>query len=278
MVKIKLKNDFDLEATISCGQIFRFEKQIDGSYDAILNDRVINVKQDNDYLYVSSNNEDDLIDVVTKYLDLETDYNKINEQIKKMDKNITSAVDFSKGLTMIKQDPFEASMAYIISANNGVPQITSALNNIAKRYGRKVLFNNKEFYLFPKYTDLKNVSVDDYRNCKVGFRDKYLKSFVDKINNNELDLNKYYKMNTKDALEDLQKNNGIGPKVASCILLFAYQKYDVFPVDTWVKKVMKQTYGIEGENKIREFAKRTYGKYSGLAIQYMFNYGRNNHS
>ena len=278
MIKIKLVNDFDLESTISCGQIFRFEKQNDNSYNAILSDRVVNIKQSGNYLYVSSNDENDLENVITNYLDLKTDYKTINDKIKKMDKNIVSAVEFSKGLTMIKQDPFEASMAYIISANNGVPQITAALNNIATAYGKKIMFNNKDFYLFPKPIDLKGVSTDEYRNCKVGFRDKYLKEFVDKINNNKLDLNKYYDMNTSDALDDLQKNNGIGPKVASCILLFAYQKYDVFPVDTWVKKVMKQTYGIEGEANIRKFAKETYGKYSGLAIQYMFNYGRNKRS
>ena len=82
-------------------------------------------------------------------------------------------------------------------------------------------------------------------------------------------------MDTKDALDKLMENIGIGPKVASCILLFAYQKYDVFPVDTWVKKVMKTKYNIEGEKNIRSFASITYGKYSGIAIQYLFNYGRN---
>ena len=72
------------------------------------------------------------------------------------------------------------------------------------------------------------------------------------------------------------ENNGIGPKVASCILLFAYQKYDVFPVDTWVKKIMKTSYNIEGEKNIRNFASKTYGEYSAIAIQYLFNYSRNN--
>ena len=71
------------------------------------------------------------------------------------------------------------------------------------------------------------------------------------------------------------ENIGIGPKVASCILLFAYQKYDVFPIDTWVKKHMKTNYGIQGEKNIRDFAIKTYGKYSGIAIQYLFNYSRN---
>ena len=129
--------------------------------------------------------------------------------------------------------------------------------------------------MFPSYEDLKDVSLEEFRNCKVGFRDKYLKSMIEKLNNNEFNLDLLYELDTKSALEKLMENAGIGPKVASCILLFAYQKYDVFPIDTWVKKIMKKDYNIEGENKIRQFAIETYGKYSGIAIQYLFNYSRN---
>lgn len=275
MIKIKIEKTFKLEDTITCGQIFRFFKMEDGSFDIILKDRVINVYEKNNYLYVSSNNEDDLKSVVMNYFDLDNDYDKINEYLLKQDKKLDDAINFSKGLMMIKQDPFETIMEYIISANNSVPSIASALNNIALKYGKKVIFNDKEYYLFPQYKDLKDVKENDLRECKVGFRDKYLKAMIDKLNNNELDLDSFYNMDTKEALDKLMENIGIGPKVASCILLFAYQKYDVFPVDTWVKKVMKKEYNIEGEKNIRAFASITYGKYSGIAIQYLFNYGRN---
>ena len=275
MIKIKIEKPFKLEDTITCGQIFRFFKMEDGSFDIILKDRVINVYEKNNYLYVSSNNEDDLKSVVMNYFDLDNDYSKINEYLLKQDKKLDDAINFSKGLMMIKQDPFETIMEYIISANNSVPSIASALNNIALKYGKKVIFNDKEYYLFPQYKDLKDVKESDLRECKVGFRDKYLKAMIDKLNNNELDLDSFYNMDTKEALNKLMENIGIGPKVASCILLFAYQKYDVFPVDTWVKKVMKTKYNIEGEKNIRAFASITYGKYSGIAIQYLFNYGRN---
>ena len=275
MIKIKIEKPFKLEDTITCGQIFRFFKMEDGSFDIILKDRVINVYEKNNYLYVSSNNEDDLKSVVMNYFDLDNDYSKMNEYLLKQDKKLDDAINFSKGLMMIKQDPFETIMEYIISANNSVPSIASALNNIALKYGKKVIFNDKEYYLFPQYKDLKDVEENDLRECKVGFRDKYLKAMIDKLNNNELDLDSFYSMDTKEALDKLMENIGIGPKVASCILLFAYQKYDVFPVDTWVKKVMKTKYNIEGEKNIRAFASITYGKYSGIAIQYLFNYGRN---
>ena len=275
MIKIRLKNDFNLHDTVTCGQIFRFYQMEDNSYDIILTDRVINVSIDKDYLIVNSNNDDKLKQVVIDYFDLDNDYSFINNELIKKDKKIKDAVMFSSGLKMIKQDPFETIIEYIISANNGVKQISNAMDLIAQNYGKKVLFGNKEYYLFPNSNDLKDVSIEEFRNCKVGFRDKYIKSIIDKINNGELNLNEFYDAETELSLSKLMENSGIGPKVASCILLFAYQKYDVFPVDTWVKKVMKNNYDIIGESNIRKFAKDTYGKYSGLAIQYMFNYGRN---
>lgn len=275
MIKIKIEKPFKLNDTVTCGQIFRFFPQEDGSFDIVLKDRVINVYEKDNYLCVSSNNEESLEEIVKNYFDLNNDYSIMNEFLIKQDNKLTNAVEFSNGLMIIKQDPFETVMSYIISANNGVPQIASALNNIAKKYGKKITFNNKEYFLFPQYKDLSSVTEEELRDCKVGFRDKYLKAMIDKLNNNEIDLEEFYNMDTKSALDKLMENVGIGPKVASCILLFAYQKYDVFPIDTWVKKVMKNDYEIEGEKNIRDFATKTYGKYSGIAIQYLFNYGRN---
>ena len=276
MIKIKLKKAFNLDSTVTCGQIFRFIKREDSSYDIVLKDRVINVYRKEEFLYVSSNVEDNLKSVVEDYFDLNNDYDTMNEILIKSDKKLENAINFSKGLMMIRQDPFETIIEYIISANNGVNQISNALNLIAEKYGKRVEFNNNTYYLFPQYKDLKDINEEDLRLCKVGFRDKYLKLIIDRINNGELKLDEFYNLNTKDALAKLMENNGIGPKVASCILLFAYQKYDVFPVDTWVKKIMKSSYNIEGEKNIRTFASNTYGKYSAIAIQYLFNYSRNN--
>ena len=262
---IKIKNDFDLDNTITCGQIFRFEKH-DNEYIVILKDRVISLKIDGEYILIDSNKQDNLEEVVKDYLDLDTDYNKIIEEINKKDKKINC----NKGLKMIHQYPLETIISYIISQNNRVPSITKSLNLISQ-YGEKVIFKNKTYYLFPSLEDLKKLSIEDFRNCKVGFRDKYLYNIV----NSDLDINKIDKMSTIEALDYLMNYKGIGLKVASCILLFAYKRYDVFPIDTWVKKYMKDEYNIEGEKNIKKFAKEKYGKYSGLAIQYMFNSKRN---
>lgn len=274
MIKIKLANKFNLDDTITCGQIFRFTKEDDGSYTIILKDRVINVYEKDNYLYVSSNNENNLEKVIINYFDLDNDYDAMNKCLVN-DNKLIDAIEFSKGLKMIRQDPFETVIEYIISANNGVPGITNSLNLLAQNYGKKVTFNNKEYFLFPSFKDLEDVSLEDYRNCKVGFRDKYLKEMVERLNNNDFNLDELYELNTNDAMNKLMENKGIGPKVSSCILLFAYQKYDVFPIDTWVKKIMEKDYNIVGVKNIEAFASKMYGKYSGIAIQYLFNYSRN---
>lgn len=272
---LKIKNNFDLKSTITCGQIFRFIVEEDGSFTVIIKDRVINLKEDGDFIIVESNKEENLEKVIYDYFDLDRDYNLIETNILKCDKKLNDALIFSRGLKMIHQDPFETLIAYIISQNNRVPSIANSLNLLSLKYGEKINFNNKEYFLFPTYDKLKNISVEDFRKCKVGFRDKYLYEIIRNIENNNLDLNEINNMNSEDALNYLIKFKGIGNKVASCILLFAYQKFDVYPIDTWVKKFMKEDYNIEGEENIRKFTYNTYKEYSGLAIQYMFNYKRN---
>lgn len=271
---LKVKNNFDLKSTITCGQIFRYYEE-DDKFVVILKDRVISLKNDNDYIIIESNKEDNLKEIIYDYFDLDRDYLKIEKEILKKDKKLKDALLYSRGLKMIHQDPFETIMSYIISQNNRVPSIAKSLNMLAESYGKKVLFNNKEYFLFPEPSDLKNLTIEDFRNCKVGFRDKYLYEMIQNVNNGNIDLNSIYTMNSVESLNYLMSYKGIGNKVASCILLFAYQKFDVYPIDTWVKKFMKEDYNIEGEKNIKEFTNKTYKEYSGLAIQYMFNYKRN---
>ena len=112
MIKIKIEKPFKLNETVTCGQIFRFFPLDDGSFDIIIKDRVINVYMEDNYLCVSSDNEDNLEEVVINYFDLDNDYDVMNEFLIKNDEKIKPAVEFSSGLVMIKQDPFETVMSY----------------------------------------------------------------------------------------------------------------------------------------------------------------------
>ena len=273
MIKIKVK-DFNLKDTITCGQIFRFIEEED-SYIVVLNDRVVRLKQDGNILVVSSNNEKNLEQVIVNYLDLDRDYEKINSILIKNNEDLKEAIIKSKGLKMIKQAPFETIISYIISANNRVSMISRVVNNISEKYGQKVVFENKEYYLFPTPSQMKDCTKEQLRTLKTGFRDEYIYEIVNRINDNLFNINSINDMNTKEAMDYLMNNKGIGEKVSSCILLFGYSKFDVFPIDTWVKKYMKDNYNIEGIKNIKDFSINNYKEYSGLAIQYMFNSRRN---
>lgn len=275
MVVINNINNLDLDNTICCGQIFRYEKLEDNSYIVILKDRVVKLKYIDNKLYIDSNNMDNIENVIREYLDLDRDYISIIENIKKCDDVLGKYLDKSIGLKMIKQDPIECIVSYIISQNNSVRNIKNSLDLISYKFGDKVMFLDKEYYLFPSIDKLSKISLEEFRECKVGFRDRYLVDIISDIVENRLNVNYIFEMNSEDSLRYLMSFRGIGMKVASCILLFAYQKYDVYPIDTWVKKYMDTNYGFEDEKKIKEFCKEKYGKYSGLAIQYMFNGMRN---
>ena len=276
MIIIK-DTDINLNDTITCGQCFRFYKMDDDSFTMILSDRVINIRQDNDILIVESNNEDKLEEVILEYFDLNNDYNKINEEILKEDKTLENSIKSSKGFKILNQNPFEMLISYIISQNNNVKRIMKSVELLSIKYGEKVTFKNNDYYLFPSYDNLKSISIEDIKDIGVGFRDTYIINALNLINNGTIDLNKVNDMDTTDALNYLMLIKGVGPKVASCILLFAYKKYDVFPVDTWVIQAMNELYPSvkSSQKEIIKFAKEKYGKYSGIALQYMYHSMRN---
>ena len=270
-MKIKV-NNLNVEEVLFSGECFRAIKESDGSITNILKDRVINIKQDGNTLIVESSNYDNLKEVIYDYFDLNRDYNEINNTLIKNNKNIKSMVDKCKNYRILNQDSFEMGISYIISQNNNVKRISKSVNEISKKYGKKVIFKNKEYYLFPTYEELKNATSEEFRNFGVGFRDKYIVNYLNNYENLK-DLNN---LSTKDALKELMKIKGIGLKVASCILLFGYRRLDVFPIDTWVKQYMVENYNIKNNQKdIENFARDKFGEYSGLVIQYMFHSQRN---
>lgn len=262
--------DINLKDTICCGQIFRYYEEDDDSYTVILSDRIVNLKMDDSNLIVLSDNYDKLEEIIRDYLDLNRDYDSINEMLLKNDENLKDIINYSKGFKIMHTPKLETYISYILSQNNGVPQIRNSLNLISEKCGEKKKFNGKIYYLFPSLENLKKLTVEDFHECKCGFRDKYLYGFIKEINKS-FNLDEVDNLNSNDALKYLMNVKGIGLKVASCILLFAYQRFDVFPVDTWVKKYFK----TNNVKYIENYSKEKWKGYSALVIQYIFNYSRN---
>lgn len=264
---------FNLKYTLECGQCFRWKKIDEDYYIGIIKDRVIKIKQDKNKLFVSSNNYSNLEKVVREYFELDKDYKIIEERISKVDEYVEKAVKNTSGLRHLKQDFFETIISYIISANNNIPRISKSVNEISKRYGKEIEFEGEKYYLFPRPEELKKVTIDEYRECGVGFRDKYIYNTVRKINNGEINLENMQEMDTLTLRNLLLTLMGIGPKVADCILLFSCSRQEVFPIDVWVERVMKKLYFDDkdvSKKEILKYADEKFGKDAGIIQQHLF--------
>ena len=273
MDELKIKVDcFNLKYTLECGQCFRWKNNND-YYVGVIKDRVIKIRQDGDYIYVRSNEQKDLEKIVKEYFELEKDYGSIEKRIASLDDYVKKALKNTSGMRHLKQDFFETIISYIISANNNIPRISKSVNEISKRYGKKIEFDDEEYYLFPTPEQLKDVTIDDYRACGVGFRDKYIYNTVKRINNKEIDLVKMQDMDTPSLRKELLSLMGIGPKVADCILLFSCGRQEVFPIDVWVERVMKKLYFNDkniSKKEILKYASDNFGNDAGIVQQHLF--------
>ena len=278
--RIKL-NTFELTDIFECGQCFRWNKEENGSYTGVFHNNVLNVDKNGNEIIFKGICEGNIEKICTDYFDLNRDYTKIKEELSKIDDNLKRSVEYGKGIRILNQDLWETIISFIISANNNIPRIKGIIERLSKAYGKKIVYNNKEYYTFPTPEELRNVTVADFRNLGLGFRDIRLFETTHMILDKEVDLQKLDKLPTKLAREELLRLSGVGPKVADCILLFStLKRFDVFPIDVWVRRVMNELYiKNEDENKvtkkeIQKLADEKFGDIEGLAQQYLFYWKR----
>ncbi len=285
------QESFELKDIFDCGQCFRWNKEENGSYTGIWQRNVVNVsivKQNtdltNDILFEGIFENENYKEEIEKYFDLKRNYSKIKNELSNIDENLKQSTIYGKGIRILNQDLWETIISFIISANNNIPRIKGIIERLSKAYGKKIIFNKKEYYTFPSPEELKNVTVEDYRKLGLGFRDIRLYETTKMILEKQIDLEKLKNNpNTNEVRESLLKLSGVGPKVADCILLFSeLKRFEVFPIDVWVRRVMNELY-IKEENeekvskkKIEELAKDKFGNLAGLAQQYLFYWRREN--
>lgn len=278
---LKNQKSFNLEHIFECGQCFRWNKELDNSYTGVIGNRVVNIKKNNENFEITSNNYENLKECIYDYFDLNTDYELIKEKLSNIDENLKTSVEYGNGIRILKQDIWECIISFIISANNNIPRIKKIIEKLALNYGQKIIFNGKEYYTFPTPEELSKASVQDLRNLGLGFRDIRVYNSTKMILNKEVDIKKLAtEKDTEIIRNELLKLDGVGEKVADCILLFAFNRFDVFPVDVWVRRVMNDLYiHNEDENKvnkkeIRKIAEEKFLGIQGLAQQYLFYWKR----
>lgn len=282
--KITLKNinSFRLKDIFECGQCFRWNLQEDGSYTGVFGENVLNVKEEQETILIKGLCKRDIKETIEKYFDLNRDYNKIKEKLAKIDKNIEISVKYGQGIRILNQDLWETIISFIISANNNIPRIKRIIERLSKNYGNKITWQGKDYYTFPTAEQLKNITVNEYRDLGLGFRDKRLYETTQMIINKKIDLKKMQENpNTIEVREQLMTLSGVGPKVADCILLFStLKRFEVFPIDVWIKRVMNDLYIHQldemkvSKKQIEKIASEKFGDLAGLAQQYLFYWRR----
>ena len=283
--KLVLKNidSFKLEDIFECGQCFRWDRHEDGSYIGVIKNGVLKVSKQGKSVAFEGVLEGDINSIVYDYFDLETNYNDFKDRLSKIDDNMKRSIEFGNGIRILNQDLWEMVISFIISANNNIPRIKGIINRISEKVGQKVTWNGKDYFLFPSPEELSKLSVADLRALGTGFRDKRIYNTTQMIINKEINLDSLIKIrSTEEIRNELLKLDGVGEKVADCILLFALHRFDTFPVDVWVRRVMNVLY-IHNEDEakvnkkqIREVAYSLFGEIEGIAQQYLFYWAREN--
>lgn len=270
--------DFDLQQTLECGQCFRFYKMDDNTYLVLANNQFVKIIQEKDQLVFFCSNE--AYNTFWKqYFDLERDYGTIKAILSEKDNYLKTAVTEKYGVRLLQQEPWEMLISFILSQTKQIPHIKKLIEELSKTFGS--LIGNYEgipYYAFPKPQQLKGVTEETLRKLKVGFRAAYIVDAVEKVQSGQIDLEALKNMSNDEAREQLISIKGVGRKIADCVLLFAYNRYEVFPTDVWVKRVVQYYYPVESQNmdKIHDFARNYFGQYAGFAQQYLFYHARDN--
>jgi len=285
-MRLHLSCPFDLDATLCCGQAFRWNS-LGGWWYGVVKDNVFKIRQIGEELEFE--NAD--VDFVKDYFGLHDDLPKIFLHISK-DEHVKAAVEAFKGLRILRQDSWECLISYICATYKSIPAIRQMLLNLSKKHGERRVFDGQVFYTFPTPEKLANTIVGELAKCGLGYRAKHVSETAQKVYRNNFELESLKKMPYEKAKRELLTFPGVGLKVADCVLLFSLGKLEAFPVDVWIKRVILKYYAnyfpsefiskISGKKsltaleyeKLNLFGRRYFGEYAGYAQEYLFHYER----
>ena len=264
----------DMRKIADSGQIFRFNILGENEFELLAGDRYLKIKEvckkningiECSEYYLECTKEE-FEEYWEEYFDLKVDYDTFSINIPKEDIFLNKALEYSRGIRILKQDKWEMLISFIISQRKSIPAIKSSIEKLCEKYGKK-LKNGK--YAFPTPSELANADIDDLNSCSLGYRSSYIKEVAVSVASGKIDLEKISDLDDENLLKELMSLKGVGIKVASCVALFGYYRIAAFPIDVWIQKMIDRHY-----NGNFPFAR--YEGYAGVIQQYIFFYGREN--
>ncbi len=273
----ELKNNFEinLDDTLNSGQVFLWKKfdstwyGVNGKKMLILEDKIDKNRID-----------------IHNFFRFDDDFQKIKKQLSN-DKIVGETIKKFPGMRILRQDPFQCYISFIVSSNSNIPNIQTRLQKLCHKFGEKKMIHDKEFFLFPKPEKLANASITNIAKCGLGYRSKYVKEAAIAVDKGIIDFSSLKKLDYRDARDVLCQVFGIGKKVADCILLFSLDKLEAVPLDRWVLRILQKYYSKEFQIKTKSITNKTYddlhdkivdhfGEYAGYAQQFLFKNERDN--
>lgn len=261
----------DLENSINSGQVFLW-KQDKGNWYGINGQDVLQI---NNFGKINSYSK--------QKIDFFREKDNLEEILKTIsrDKVACKAVKKYLGLRILRQDPFQCLISFIVSSNSNIQKIKFTLQNICKNFGEKVFFEGEEFFLFPEPKILSKASIEEIKKCGAGYRSKFVKKASEMVLSEEINFENLKRCDYHKAKEIISKVPGVGNKVADCIMLFSLDKPEAFPLDRWMVRILEKYYQNTFEistktltdnqySKLHEKLKKYFGPYSGYAQQFLF--------
>ena len=278
-VRVKYSGAYDLAKTLDCGQAFRWER-VGDEWLGVAHGRLISVKQEGGELIIYNATKEDFENIWCHYFALDEDYEAIDGELLENCRNpmFVKALECGRGIRILHQDAWEAVCSFIISQNNNIPRIKKIIDALSFALGKQIDASDmvahgaagREFYSFPTAEAILGAGEEFIFSLKTGFRAKYIIDAAQKWCDGDIDEEELKNIEKlEDALAYLCRVKGIGLKVASCALLFGFGRLDPFPVDVWMKRVLDKYFE-------KDFSPATFGRYAGVAQQYLFDFERNN--
>jgi len=262
---IPIHDDFDLAKIEKSGQCFRAKALPDGRYRFVTGNAVLHLREKGECLEADCSDEAWNC-IWAPYFDWKRSYGHLRQTLPK-DAFMTRAAHWGKGIRILRQEPFEMLITFIISQRKSIPAIQKSVEMLCERYGTPILADGEALFAFPTPEQLSRATVEELADCRLGYRVSYVMDAVQAVCSGRTCLDKMAEMDDEALLQALLGIKGVGIKVASCVCLFAYGRTAMAPVDTWILKIIQREYG--GENPFL-----SYGENAGILQQYAFFYAQ----
>jgi N-glycosylase/DNA lyase len=264
----------DLDATLASGQSFSWKRTTDGRWRGWIEGRPCLVWRHDEVLRAAGPELTHA--AVTRYFGLDVPLRDVFASFPN-DPWLEKAREFAPGLRVLRQEPWETLCNFICSALKQIVQIAQINAELRRALGEPV--SPPELHAFPAAARLARATEAQLRQCKLGFRARHLFVAARQIAQGEVSLEKIGTMPTSEARATLLRLQGVGEKVANCVLLFAYGRLEAFPIDVWVERVLRDLY-FKGSPRVKlarmaDFSREHFGPHAGYAQQFLFHWIRN---